>query len=294
MPLRKEPFKPKAHMWILRGSIVSVAVIGFVFSLLFPLKDYIFMFFQITAAIYLGGAGVVIIGGLYWKKGTVSGAWAAMITGSVLALSGIALQTIWKHIPVFVSYSEKFPLNGQVMGFYTAMAAIIAYVLFSLFGKKQIVDMDMILKRGKYENREEKELVESHVHIKEINRFWKFIGVNSREFSGSDKFLFLFMFLYTIYNISAVVVLSVMHFGGMMNDYRWLIWWRLMLSVNLTIALVSVVWISIGGFSDLRKMLYKLKTIVRDNKDDGWIEKSKIEESENKKITKVCNIDDKE
>jgi len=274
MPLRKEPFKPGQHMRYLRVSIVSVAVFGFLFSILFPLKDYIFMFFQITAAIYLGGAGVVIIGGLYWPRGTVAGAWAAMITGAVLALTGITVQTIWEHVPAWVAYSEKFPLNGQIMGFFAAAAAVMAYVLVSLFGKKQVVDMDRILNRGAYADPEEKEREERHEAPK-INRFWTFIGVNSREFSRIDKLLFLFMFLYMMYNFAAIIVLSVFHFTGLMNEHRWLIWWRLMLSVNLVISLISVVWVSIGGFWDLRKMLQRLRRIVRDARDDGWIDKEK-------------------
>ena len=54
-------------------------------SLLFPLKDFIFMFFALTSAIYLGGAGAVIIGGLYWKRGTAEAAWTALILGTVMA-----------------------------------------------------------------------------------------------------------------------------------------------------------------------------------------------------------------
>ena len=29
---------------------------------------------------FVGGAGAVILGGLYWKRGTAHGAWAAMLT----------------------------------------------------------------------------------------------------------------------------------------------------------------------------------------------------------------------
>ena len=34
-------------------------------------------------AVYVGGAGAAIIGGLYWKKGTTAGATSALFTGSV-------------------------------------------------------------------------------------------------------------------------------------------------------------------------------------------------------------------
>jgi SSS family solute:Na+ symporter len=87
LPLRKKPFTPQEHIRTLRWSITGVAVFAYFFSLFFRQTDYILMFFALTGAIFLGGAGSVIIGGLYWKRGTAAGAWAAMTVGSVLAFS---------------------------------------------------------------------------------------------------------------------------------------------------------------------------------------------------------------
>jgi SSS family solute:Na+ symporter len=92
MPFRQKPFTPAEHIRVLRWSITGVAVFDFLFSLLFRQTQYILMFFAITGAIFTGGAGAVIVGGLYWKRGTTAGAWCAMILGSVLAVSSIVLQ----------------------------------------------------------------------------------------------------------------------------------------------------------------------------------------------------------
>jgi SSS family solute:Na+ symporter len=92
MPFRKKPFTPQQHIRVLRWSITGVAVFSFVFGLLFRQTQYILMFFAITGAIFLGGAGSCIIGGLYWKRGTTGGAWAAMVSGSVLAVGALILQ----------------------------------------------------------------------------------------------------------------------------------------------------------------------------------------------------------
>ncbi len=124
MPIRNKPLDPKRHLLWLRVSIFGVALFGFVFSLLFPLKDFIFMFFALTGAIYLGGAGAVIIGGLYWKRGTTEAAWTALILGTIMAFGGMLIQSYWATwmAPVLlnlwpdwqwvIAHKAKFPLDG--------------------------------------------------------------------------------------------------------------------------------------------------------------------------------------
>lgn len=92
MPFRKTPLSQKAHMKVLRGAIVGVALFAYFFSLFFRQTDYLFMFMAITGSVFIAGAGACIVGGLYWKRGTTAGAWAALITGSVLSVSAILLQ----------------------------------------------------------------------------------------------------------------------------------------------------------------------------------------------------------
>ncbi|MCC6395592.1 MAG: sodium:solute symporter, partial [Bacteroidetes bacterium] len=70
MPFRNKPFEPKEHIRVLRLSIIGVCIFIFFFSMIFQQSEYIFLFFAITGAIFTGGSGAVIIGGLYWKKGT--------------------------------------------------------------------------------------------------------------------------------------------------------------------------------------------------------------------------------
>ena len=91
------PFETKQHLWMLRGSILFVGVFIFFFSLLFRQTQAIMLFFAITGAIFAGGSGAIIIGGLYWKRGTVPAAWTAMITGSSIAVGGIIIHELDRH-----------------------------------------------------------------------------------------------------------------------------------------------------------------------------------------------------
>jgi len=84
MPFRRKPFSQKTHLLFLRGSILGVAVFAFLFSLYFVQTEYILPFFMFTGSLFTAGAGICIIGGLYWSRGTNAGAWAAMAIGVVL------------------------------------------------------------------------------------------------------------------------------------------------------------------------------------------------------------------
>ncbi len=137
MPFRKTPFSPEAHMRALRLSIAGVAVFIFVFSLLFRQSQYIFLFFAITGAIFAGGSGAVLIGGLYWKRGTTPAAWTAMITGSTIAVTGIVIHQL----------VDDFPINGQLFWGIAMGASTLVYISVSLLGPGGQFDLDRLLAR---------------------------------------------------------------------------------------------------------------------------------------------------
>lgn len=94
LPFRKRPLSARAHLWLLRSSILGVAIFAFVFSLLYTPNQYVSMFLALTGSIFVGGAGSAIIGGLYWKRGTTAGAWTAMIAGMSLAVFGVVVKQL--------------------------------------------------------------------------------------------------------------------------------------------------------------------------------------------------------
>ena len=94
LPFRKKPLSPRAHLWLLRLSILGVAIFAFMFSSYYTPNQYVAMFLALTGAIFVGGAGSAIIGGLYWRRGTTAGAWAAMIAGMSLAVFGVVVKQL--------------------------------------------------------------------------------------------------------------------------------------------------------------------------------------------------------
>ncbi len=281
MPLRKKPFPIKTHLLILRCSIVGVAVFAFIFSLLFPLKDFILMYFSITGSIYLGGAGAVIIGGLYWKRGSAPAAWAAMCTGTILGLSGIVLEQCWggiaaKLLEVFphwqfiVDHQDKFPINGQYVYLLTMLSSIGIYVLVSLLGPRHCHNMDKMLHRGEYADKDSCILKKKEkFSIKTI------LGINSN-FSRSDRFIAYMTAAWSLAWWGIFIVLTVIAFTvGLADEFWKSFWWWSLIPFSIILGTGCTVWISIGGVKDTIDILKNLRAERVDESDNGFVEEEK-------------------
>ena len=179
MPLRKTPLTPEEHVRWLRWGSVGVAVVFFVASMLFTPTDFLWMFTTIVLSIWLGGAGVVMIGGLYSRFGNTVGAYAAIILGAVLSVGVIIVQQMWpgyvypflegrgwvpgisafmedvtKHTAPWVVWhmdKVKFPINSIEVSFVIMLLGIAAYVIGSLVTYRGPFNLDRMLHRGQYD-----------------------------------------------------------------------------------------------------------------------------------------------
>jgi SSS family solute:Na+ symporter len=258
MPIRKRPFAPAEHIRFLKASILAVAAFSFVFSLLFQQSEYIFLFFAITGAIFAGGSGAVIIGGLYWKRGTTAAAWSSMIVGAVVAVGGIAVQQL---VP-------DFPINGQMFwGLAMALSSVVYVVVSLLTGRGKTFDMDRMLHRGKYLVREEYTVVDE-VPVKG----WKVLGMG-REFTRWDKVIYIATYAWTAGWVGVFVVGTVLNLTRGVGDASWMRFWRTYTLIYLAVSIVVIVWFSIGGIIDLKQMIRTLKVMKRDHGDQGFVEK---------------------
>lgn len=251
MPIRGKPFTAKQHLLLLRLSILGVAIFAFFFSLLFRQTQYILLFFAVTGAIFLGGAGAVIIGGLYWKRGTTPAAWTAMITGSVLAVSGIVIKQV----------QPDFFLNGQQMFFIAMISSSLLYVFVSLATKREF-DLDAMLHRSASS--------QDGKSAPKPARGLAALGF-SKDFDLRDTFIFFGTLGMILVYFGLFLFGLIYHLVWKTDDAWWLSFWHIFIWIGLTQALVITVWFSIGGFKDLKHMLHTLKTLTRDDADDGMV-----------------------
>lgn len=253
LPFRKKPFTPKQHLRVLRIAIVGVAVFIFMFSLLFKQSQYIFLFFAITGAIFAGGSGAVIIGGLYWKRGTTAAAWSAMLTGSSIAVGGIIVHQL----------ADDFFINGQMFWAIAMGASLIVYVMVSLLGKQEVANLDKLLHRGAYAIEEETRVVNPLPR-----RGLRLLGMG-REFTRGDRFIYLASYVWTGLWTLVFIVGTVYNLSHEVSDATWIQFWKIFVYIHVIVSVVVVVWFAIGGVKDLREMFRMLAIRQRDDTDDG-------------------------
>jgi len=94
-------------------------------------------------AIYVGGAGAAIIGGLYWEEG---GPTAGRMDrddrgGPSLSVGGMLAQHNVRNFP---------RSTGTQISFGVSLLCVLAYVLVSLLTCREDFNMDRLLHRGRY------------------------------------------------------------------------------------------------------------------------------------------------
>jgi SSS family solute:Na+ symporter len=109
----------KKQILINRISNVFVSLFVMFWGLFYPLGGAAYFYLTITGTIFLSGAFVCSVGGLYWKRANVTGGYLAMIFGAVGSI-----------VPFFF-----LGWGGNITGFTAFGAAAVGLVAGSLLGK---------------------------------------------------------------------------------------------------------------------------------------------------------------
>lgn len=256
LPFTKKRYSPEKHIMLLKLSIVGVALFLFIFSLLFNQTQYIFLYFAVTGSIFVGGAGAVIIGGLYWKKGTAAAAWSAMITGAVISTGGFIIGQM----------DADFFINGQTFWGIAMGASTVVYIVVSLLSGKEDFNLDKLLHRGEYALEDDMTIVN-----KVPAKGWKVLGMG-KEFTKGDKFIYIITYAWVFVWTAIFIYGTIYNLSTDVANESWMKFWEIFVYINIGISAIVVIWFAIGGTIDLKAMFARLKTVKRDHQDDGVIE----------------------
>lgn len=274
MPFRNKPLSPRQHIVWLRCSIVSVALFIFAFGMIFRQTEYILMFQAITGAIWLGGAGSIILGGLYWKRGTTTAAYAALITGSVIATAKVIMHQVHASHPDFFSTIPVIgkalflfvETNSMVISFFAGLCAILIYVIISLSGKRIVFNMDRMLHRGRYAIADD-----AAGDASEIISPWRKAIVMGSDFSRGDKIFYLGTLGWQVLWFFVFIIGTLYAYWKSLDAESWARFWQVYVTVMSSISAVAIIWISIGGLFNMRSLFHLLATRKQDDTDDGRV-----------------------
>jgi len=140
LPFRKEAFGGNTHIWLLRGSVVMVALIVGFFGLGFEQKQDISMYFSLIWSAVGGGIYIPFFAALYWRKATTLGCWASAICGALLSIVAFGLErngsvigdqwTVqggsvrWSEHTIFVRNEAHKIAAGQTTAFQVAWSQV--------------------------------------------------------------------------------------------------------------------------------------------------------------------------
>ncbi|MBO4631075.1 MAG: sodium:panthothenate symporter [Lentisphaeria bacterium] len=296
LPFFKKRLPPEKHLLYLRLMTVGVGFFFLMVSLLFSNMDYINMFTTIMCALWLGGAGPIMVFGLYSRWGNLTGAWCAIIFGSGHSLFGLLMQRNWAltvypfleqmgwveglnnflvavsaPFNPWISWSMnpvKYPVNSYEIYFISMMLSLIGYIGGSLLTYKPY-DLDKLLHRGEYAVGPEP--VREKWTIRNI--LSKLIGITP-EYTRGDRFIAYFVFSYSIvYGILiAFLAIVIWNVFSPWPDHWWTVkFFITMLLIPGIAGIISTVWFLIGGIHDLRQLFIDLKKRVEDANDNGQI-----------------------
>ena len=288
LPVYGKKVSLKTHMLLLRLSMLFVAVFALCFSWFYQQSEYINMFQIITGAIFSAAAGGVIIGGLYWKKGTKAGAWACTMVGVSLSLFMVVLLDVrgWQWFrevllnffpgnETLLNATDKCPLHGGYLALFVSLAAQFTYIAVSLLTCKKPFNMDKLLHRGAYADGETSEL--NHNKIAWYKRL--FLGFDE-EFTRNDKIISLSVSIWTAVWGAAFIIITLWNIlGYLLPDSilkMWPAeWWFYYLAVfvasRLLLGPITAVWIGYGCVKDL-KIMFRLLRENKHSDDDGYVE----------------------
>ena len=182
LPFFRLPPPPRLHLALFKGLALLVGVFFWCGANFFAQLDYINMFVTIFTSLWVAGAGVVVTLGLYWRRGTTAGAYAAILSGGGISLASILVQRNWassvypwlaahgweagvRHALEALSrpfnpwidwavsdalWPVKFPVNSLEISFIAGLSAAILYVAVSLLTCREPFNLERMLHRGKW------------------------------------------------------------------------------------------------------------------------------------------------
>ena len=92
-----------------------------------------------------------------------------------------------------------------------------------------------------------------------------------KESTRGDKIIYVGAYSWTFAWTVVFVIGTYFNLTAAVSDAAWMTFWRTFILINIVVSALVILWFAIGGTKDLKDMLRRLRTMVRDHKDDGFV-----------------------
>jgi SSS family solute:Na+ symporter len=153
-PCVRKPLSPAARLFITRALVLAIGLFLLVYGLWYELPGNAWDYLAVTGNIYLASVFTLLVAGLYWRRATTKGAYAALLLGAVgpitfLVVNMVILkaQQLAAHPPTdpsmvqgwWLHFSQSFPnakpIKPELAGASSFALAFLGMIIGSLVSR---------------------------------------------------------------------------------------------------------------------------------------------------------------
>jgi SSS family solute:Na+ symporter len=125
-PLRRKPLTTSGRITLTRVLIIVIGLYVLYWGLVYEGSDDIWDYMAVTGAIYFTGAFALLVGGLYWRRASSTGAFLALLCGctAILGLGPVRESLGLDNL--------NFELTGARVGLFTVGLTVVVMIAGSL------------------------------------------------------------------------------------------------------------------------------------------------------------------
>jgi SSS family solute:Na+ symporter len=131
-PFRKNALEPRHHIRLVRITIAVLCVVFFLFGLVYKPGMTLWSFMWLTANL-IGGSGIVMLLGMYWRGAKTLGAYVCVAICVIVPIADVITRQILAHS----GGGKTLPWTPEQTGLYTYLAGAVAMIVFSMLSSEK-------------------------------------------------------------------------------------------------------------------------------------------------------------
>jgi SSS family solute:Na+ symporter len=154
-PCVKKPLSPAARLLITRALVLAIGVFLLFYGLWYELPGNAWDYLAVTGNIYLASVFTLLVAGLYWRRATTKGAYAALVLGAIGPITFLVVNLVvmkanqlGAHPPAAPTFAQEWllrfsqsfpnakPLRPELAGASSFALAFLGMIAGSLLSRR--------------------------------------------------------------------------------------------------------------------------------------------------------------